>query len=52
MRTFLVVALGALVLPMVAGAAPADGRADAPPWVISNGQPDWGLYMPREVQQA
>jgi hypothetical protein len=52
MRTFLVLALGALVLPMVAGAAPADGRADAPPWVISNGQPDWGLYMPREVQQA
>jgi len=52
MRTFLVLALGALVLPMAPGAAPADGRADAPPWVISNGQPDGGLYMPREVQQA
>jgi hypothetical protein len=33
-------------------AAPADGRANAPPWVIGNGQLDAGLYMPREVQQA
>jgi len=52
MRTFLVLALGALVLPMAAGAVPVNGLADAPPWVISNGQPDGGLYMPREVQQA
>jgi len=42
----------ALVFPMAARAAPADGRTDAPPWVIANGQPDAGLYMPREVQQA
>jgi hypothetical protein len=42
----------ALVFPMAAGAAPADGRADAPRWVIANAQQDAGLYMPREVQQA
>jgi len=42
----------ALVFSIAARAAPADGRADAPPWVVSNGQPDAGLYMPREVQQA
>jgi hypothetical protein len=42
----------ALVFPMAARAESADGRADDPPWVIANGQPDAGLYMPREVQQA
>lgn len=42
----------ALVFPMAARAESADGRADAPPWVIANGQPDAGLYMPRDVQQA
>jgi len=42
----------ALVFSIAARAAPADGRADAPPWVVSNGQPDAGLYMPRDVQQA
>jgi len=40
------------VLNFLACGAPADGRTDAPPWVIANGQPDAGLYMPREVQQA
>ena len=42
----------ALVFPIAARAESADGRADTPPWVISNSQPDAGLYMPREVQQA
>jgi len=42
----------ALAFPIATGAAPADGRTDAPPWVIANGQPDAGLYMPREIQQA
>ncbi|MBL8424237.1 MAG: M1 family metallopeptidase [Candidatus Accumulibacter phosphatis] len=42
----------ALVFPLAARAESADGRADTPPWVISNGQPDAGLYIPREVQQA
>jgi hypothetical protein len=42
----------ALVLPLAASAEPADGRVSAPPWVISNGQPEAGLYMPRNVQQA
>ena len=42
----------ALVLPIAVHAESADGRAAAPPWVITNGQPDAGLYMPREVRQA
>ena len=42
----------ALFLPLAAGAAPADGPPDSPPWVISNGQRDGGLYVPRDVQQA
>jgi hypothetical protein len=42
----------ALVFPIAARAESAAGRADAPLWVIANGQPDAGLYMPREVQQA
>lgn len=42
----------ALVLPIAVRAESADGRAAAPPWVITNGDPDAGLYMPREVQQA
>ena len=42
----------ALVLPIAVRAESADGRAAAPPGVITNGDPDAGLYMPREVQQA
>jgi hypothetical protein len=42
----------ALVFPSALCASPGDGRAESPPWVISNGRPDAGLYMPREVQQA
>ena len=30
----------------------ASAEADSPPWVIGNGQPDAGLFVPREVQQA
>jgi hypothetical protein len=41
-----------LVFPCIAGASPADGRADSPPWVIGNGQSDAGLYVPRDVRQA
>ena len=41
-----------LVLPSALGASPAEGQASSPPWVIANGQPDAGLYMPRDVQQA
>jgi hypothetical protein len=57
MRTLLnIVACGALavapIFPCVAGASPADGSADSPPWVIGNGQPDAGLYVPRNVRQA
>jgi hypothetical protein len=42
----------ALVFPIAARAGSAAGQADAPLWVISNGQPNAGLYMPREIQQA
>jgi hypothetical protein len=34
------------------GAAPANGRVDGPPWVISNGRSGADLYMPRDVRQA
>jgi len=51
-----VVACGALsavlVFPSTLLASPAGGQADPPPWVIANGQPDAGLYVPRDVQQA
>jgi hypothetical protein len=57
MRTLLnVAACGALsavlASPSTLVASPADGRADSPPWVIANGQPDAGLYVPRDIQQA
>lgn len=38
----------ALACPFALGATPAD----ASPWVIGNGQPGAGLYVPRDVQQA
>ena len=41
-----------LAVSSALGAAPADGRVDGPPWVISNGRSDADLYMPRDVQQA
>lgn len=44
--------LAALALSLGSTVAWADGRSASPPWVIGNGQPDAGLYMPREVQQA
>lgn len=57
MRTVLnVVACGALlaalVVPSGLVASPPDGQASSPPWVIANGQPDAGLYVPRDVQKA
>lgn len=42
----------ALVLPSGLGAAPPDGKVDSAPWVISNGQTDSGLYLPRDIRQA
>ena len=42
----------ALVVPCAAGASSAGGRADSPPWVIDNGQPVAGLYVPRDIRQA
>jgi hypothetical protein len=42
----------ALVCSFSLGAAPVDGRAESPPWLIDSGQPAAGLYMPRDVQQA
>ena len=42
----------ALVFPIAAHATPTDGRADAAPWVISNGLADAGLYVPLDIQQA
>jgi hypothetical protein len=30
----------------------AEAKVGSPPWLISNGQPDAGLYVPRDVQQA
>ncbi|MFO1305728.1 MAG: M1 family metallopeptidase [Burkholderiales bacterium] len=33
-------------------AAPLEGKADSAPWLISNGQPDAALYVPRDVRQA
>jgi hypothetical protein len=41
-----------LAVPLALQAAAADSQADAPPWLIANGQPTAGLYMPRDVQQA
>jgi len=38
--------------PTASGASPDAGQAGAPPWGIANGQPDAGLYVPRDVQQA
>jgi hypothetical protein len=57
MRTLLnAMACGALSVvlasPSTLVASPADGRGDSPPWVIANGQPDAGLYVPRDIQQA
>jgi hypothetical protein len=57
MRTLLtVVACGALstalILPAVLDASSGDGQAASQPWVIANGQPDAGLYVPRDVQLA
>ena len=57
MRTLLnVVACGSLsavlAVPAGLGASPAEGQASSQPWVIANGQPDAGLYVPRDVQQA
>jgi len=57
MRTLLnVMASGALSAVLVVSstllASPAAGQADPPPWVIANGQPGAGLYVPRDVQQA
>jgi hypothetical protein len=57
MRTLLnVMASGALSAVLVVSstllASPAGGQADPPPWVIANGQPGAGLYVPRDVQQA
>jgi len=44
--------LSALLLLPVASVSAARSPNDDAPWVISNGQPGTGLYMPREVQQA
>ena len=57
MRTLLnIVACGALsiamVVPCAAGASSAGGRAASLPWVIDNGQPVAGLYVPRDIRQA
>jgi hypothetical protein len=41
-----------LAAPAAAIASPTEGRGDSPPWVIGNGQPDGGLYRPREILQA
>jgi Peptidase family M1 domain len=40
------------LLLLVPVAVPATHTVAMPPWQISNGQTDAGLYMPREVQQA
>jgi hypothetical protein len=40
--------LAALACPLALGATPAN----APPWVIGNGQPGADLFVPRDVQQA
>lgn len=42
----------ALVSPCAPGATTANGQAESPPWVIANGHPAAGLYMPREVERA
>jgi hypothetical protein len=57
MRTLLnVVAYGAtiatLAFPGALNAGSPEDQAGAHPWLIANGQPDAGLYMPRDVQQA
>jgi hypothetical protein len=44
--------LSALLLLPVASVSAVRSPNDDAPWVISNGQPGTGLYMPREVQQA
>ena len=41
-----------LAVPLAPQAAAADSQAEAPPWLIANGQPAAGLYVPRDVQQA
>jgi hypothetical protein len=45
-------ACAALLAVLALHAAPAAATADAPPWLIANGQPGAGLYMPRDVKQA
>jgi hypothetical protein len=42
----------ALVYSSALGAAPPVGQAESAPWVITNGQPNAGLYVPRDIQQA
>jgi hypothetical protein len=44
--------LASLVISNALHAAPPDGKPDSAPWLISNGQPDAGLYVPRDVRQA
>ena len=44
--------LSALLVLPVACALAAPAPADAPPWLVSNGDPAAGLYMPREIKQA
>ena len=41
-----------LVVAWALLSSPAAARAEPPPWVISNGQVNAGLYVPRDVQQA
>jgi hypothetical protein len=45
-------ACAALLAVLALHAAPAAATADAPPWLVANGQPGAGLYMPRDVKQA
>jgi hypothetical protein len=41
-----------LAFAAATNASAAGSQADSPPWVIGNGQPDAGLYVPRDVRQA
>jgi hypothetical protein len=41
-----------LAFAAATNASAAGSQADSPPWVIGNGQPDAGLFAPREVRQA
>lgn len=51
-----IVRCGTLSVTLVASSAqpasPGKDRAESPPWVISNGSKDAGLYVPREVLQT